>query len=56
MWAGNHSLLGATATIKSQRLKEPSARIHTTRSCGQTRQNPFKLCDFSLVTQMALLY
>ncbi len=56
MWAGNHSLLGATATIKRQRLKEPSPRLRNTRSCGGRPQNPFKLYDFSLVTLMALLY
>ena len=56
MWVGNESLLRVTATIKGVLPREPSPRLHNTRSCGQTCQNPFKLYDFSLVTLMALLY
>jgi hypothetical protein len=56
MRAANDSLRRTTATIKAIFLKETNPQLCTARYCIPTRQNPFKLCVFSLVTPLTLLY
>lgn len=49
-------LLFPKGEARKQRAESGAGPASGTISCGRLTRNPFKLCDFPLVTQMRVLY